>query len=177
MKAFTNIALVAWLVLALTASADERKADKPPADKEPATEPEFVARALSCVTNEIKVAELAQKHAASSDVKRFAQKIVASHTKARDELAERAKELKTTASTDLEKNQREAFDKLNKLEGAAWDKEFLHCVIHEHERAIPVCERWAKEAKDPKVRELAERGARMARDEIEEAKKIEKALK
>jgi putative membrane protein len=179
MKAFTKyVALAAWLVLALTVSAaDERKADKAPADREPATEQEFVAKALSCTTNEIKVAEMAQKHAASPEVKQFAQRIVATQTKVRDQLADKAKELKATVSTELDKDQRDAFDKLNKLEGAAWDKEFLRCFIHENEKALPVCEKWAKDAKDAKVRELAAQGVQSMRENLDQARKLEKTIK
>jgi putative membrane protein len=176
MKAFTKyVALAAWLVLGLAVyAADERK---DATDREPANEQEFVAKAISCVSHEIKMCEMAQKHAASPEVKQFAQKVITDNQKALAQLKDAARDLKANVSTELDKGQKEASDKLNKLEGAAWDKEFLQCFIREHEKSLPVCEKWAKEAKEAKVRELATQGVKTEKELLEEARKLAKNIK
>src|SRR6266702_1815669 len=100
-----GLAVVLALVLGLSAVAEDPKKpiERKPADKEPANDQEFVVKAIACDLCEAKMGERALKQAQSDDVKNFAQKMINDHTKNRDLLMDRAKEMKVAVVEGLEK--------------------------------------------------------------------------
>src|SRR5437763_14898448 len=122
-----SVGVLALLVMALPSRAD---------DREPATQQEFLAKAIATDMAEIKLGELALKQASNDDVKRFARKMVDDHSKHRDMLLERARVHKLAVVEGLDKEHQEKKDRLSKLEGKDFDREYMKCMVEGHEKAL-----------------------------------------
>jgi len=170
--------LAAILVLALAVRADENKLiEKKPADKEPTTDQEFLIWALSCEMSEVKFADMAIKSARNDEVTKLARKVRDDHQKIRDSLLDRAKEMKVAVVEGLEKHHREMYTRLGKLEGSAFDREYLKYLVEGHEKGVEMYRKWAKDARDSALRDVASRALNNAKSHLEEARQLQARLK
>ena len=169
----------AWLVLALAAQAVEDRPliEKKPAGKEPTTDQEFLIWAVSCEVSEVQFAERAVKKAKNADVRKLAQTILDHHTRSRDALLDKAKAMKVGVVAGLEKHHREAFDRLGKLEGEAFDREYARYLVEGHEKGVQMYQKWAKMASDSGLRDLASRALLHCKDHLEQARTLSAKLK
>src|SRR5262245_42288589 len=156
MKTFAKFSLVVALalVLGLSASAEDRKPliEKKEA-KEPTNDKEFITHAAACEIAEVKVSEFVAKSGFSADVQKFAQRMVDEHTKLRDRMRERGRDMKIAVFEGLEKEKQDRFDQLKKLKGSDFDREYMRWMIEGHEKALRAYEKWSKDAADPKLRD------------------------
>jgi len=169
---------LAFLVLALTSQADDRKLiEKKPADREPTTDQEFLVKAIACNMAEVKYGERALKQASNEEVKKFAQRMIDDHSKARDAFLEHAKERKLAVVQGLEKEHQITVERLAKLKGEAFDREYMHCMVEGHTRAVMMYETWAKKATDRDLAGLASRTLPKAKEHLEQARELLKKVK
>lgn len=179
MKSFMKFAgTVAFsLALCLTSRADNKKIIEKTEAREPKTDQEFLTHAIACEIAEVKTAELALKTSKNEDVRRFANRMITDHSKSRDALLERAKEIKLAVVEGVAKEQRERMEKLSKLEGSAFDREYMQCETEGHEIGLKMWEKWSLDAKEQNIRDLAKRSAAVVKEHLEMAREISKKLK
>jgi len=180
MKTFRNAAAVltvAFLVLPFALRADEKLIEKKPADREPTSEKEFLIKAIECEVCQVKVAERAVKQSSDKEVTEFARTMRDDHTKTRDALLERAKTMKLAVVEGLNKEQREAQEKLFKNEGKDFDREYMRHMILNHEKELKLYETWAKKADDKDLSDLASRTIPTVKKHLEDARRIFDRLK
>jgi putative membrane protein len=115
----------------------------------------FVKEAIEGNVAEVKLGELAQRKGGSNDVKSFGRTLVADHSKARDQSEALAKSLKMSLPTEPSAEAKHAYDRLAKLNGAAFDKEFAHYMVTDHQKDIAKYEEEAKEKKNPAASKYA----------------------
>jgi putative membrane protein len=169
---------VVILALALMVRADENKLiEKKPAEKEPTTDQEFLVWALACEMSEVKFADMALKSASNDSVKKLAQKVHDGHMKVRDDLLNEAKEMKVAVVEGLEKHHREMYAKLGKLEGGSFDREYLRYLVEGHEIGVKMYQKWAKEARNSTLRDIASRALLNTKDHLEQAQQLQARLK
>jgi putative membrane protein len=94
---------------------------------------EFVNRMAVAGMAEVELGKLASERAMDSDVKAFAQTMVRDHSRANDELARIAKQLDIPMPTQLDPMHRELADRLSKLKGAEFDREYMSAMVKGHE--------------------------------------------
>src|ERR1041384_5864618 len=75
---------------------------------------------------EIQLGKLAAERGSSPDVKAFGQMMVKDHTQAANELKPIATELKVQQPTQLDQKHKELADKLSKLKGNEFDREYIN---------------------------------------------------
>ena len=172
------LGLAGWLVLALTLSAaeDRELIEKKPAG-EPTTDQEFLVWAVACEMAEVKFAERALKQGESKEVKSFARKVLEQHVKTRDTLLAKAKQMKLGVVEGMEKHHREVYERLGKLEGASFDAEYTRYLIEGHEKGVKMYEKWAKDARDPQLRDIAGLALLTIKDHLEQARRLSAAAK
>jgi len=85
---------------------------------------------------EVQLGQLASQHAASPDVKAFGEMMVKDHTKANDELKPIAQKLGITPPTELDAMHNALADKLSKLHGAAFDREYMNAMVQGHTEVL-----------------------------------------
>lgn len=106
---------------------------------------------------EVELGRLAAKQAASKDVKAFAERMIADHSKAGEELKALAQQKKVTLPPDIMPKHKETMGKLSKLSGTEFDKEYVKAMVMDHEKDVTAFEATAKGAVDADVKAFAEK--------------------
>jgi len=84
---------------------------------------------------EIQLGKMGAQQATSPEVKSFAQMMVTEHTKANEELKPIAQQLEVQAPAQLDEKHQAVADRLSKLQGAEFDKEFMQVMVQAHQDA------------------------------------------
>jgi putative membrane protein len=82
---------------------------------------------------EVQLGKLAAERAANPDVKAFGEMMVKDHTQAANELKPIAKQLNVQQPTQLDQKHKDLADKLSKLQGSAFDREYIGAMVTGHE--------------------------------------------
>ena len=94
---------------------------------------EFInAMAIAGMT-EVQLGKLAAERAQNADVKAFGQMMVKDHAEAIDELKQAASPAGVQLPTQLDEKHRELADRLMKLQGEAFDREYMKAMVEGHE--------------------------------------------
>ena len=97
---------------------------------------QFVLDLMEAGTAEVQLGQLATQRGASPDVKQFGKMMIQDHTKAGEELKLIAMTYNIPADTTLSEKHRELTDKLSKLRGAEFDREYINAMIEGHQDVI-----------------------------------------
>ena len=104
---------------------------------------------------EVELGELAVKQAADKSVKQFGQQMVADHSKAGAELKQLASQKKVMLPAELTPKQKETMEKLSKLKGADFDREYVKEMVADHEKDVAAFTGVAQNATDADVKSFA----------------------
>jgi putative membrane protein len=85
---------------------------------------------------EVQLGKMAAEQAASPDVKAFGQMMVHDHSKAGDELKQVAAQLNVQPPTQPDKKHQDLADRLSKLSGAEFDREYMNAMVQGHEEVL-----------------------------------------
>ena len=85
---------------------------------------------------EVQLGKMATERAASGDVKAFGQMMVKDHSKAGEELKQVASQLNIQQPTQLDQKHKDLVDKLSKLQGAAFDREYMTAMVQGHQEVL-----------------------------------------
>jgi len=173
----TSLAAVLGLFVVLAVQADTPKLVERVEKGDPTTDKEFLIHAIACEMAEVKFADLAKKRAGSEDVRNLADTMLRDHTKTRDALLEQAKKMKLAVVEGLDKNKQDEYNRLSKLEGKDFDREFLQCAVKAHEKSKRIYTKWSKDASDADVKKAAESAMTTTTDHLDKAKKLSKSTR
>jgi putative membrane protein len=104
---------------------------------------------------EVELGKLAAQKAQSAEVKAFAQKMVEDHSKAGEELKQLASQKKVTLPTEILPKHKEIVEKLSKLSGADFDREYVKAMVADHEKDVTAFNSVAIGATDADVKAFA----------------------
>ena len=96
----------------------------------------FVNDILSDGMAEVDLAKMASDRAASPEVKQFAQMMIDDHTKAGDQLKQIASTHAVPTDAKVDDKHKDLMDKLMKMRGAEFDKEYMEAMVDDHEDAV-----------------------------------------
>jgi putative membrane protein len=115
----------------------------------------FIEKAAEGGMAEVQLGQLAASKASSDDVKKFGQKMVDDHSKADDQLKQLATSKGVNLPTDLDHSTKREMDKLSKLSGADFDREYMKTMVSDHKKDVSDFKSEASKAKDPDVKQFA----------------------
>jgi putative membrane protein len=95
---------------------------------------------------EARLGQLAAERAANAQVKRFASRMVNDHQKANNELKSIASKMAVQLPADLDAKHRELYDRLSKLKGAEFDREYMKAMVDGHQEVLSELERQADDS-------------------------------
>jgi putative membrane protein len=127
------LAAGAALVMICSTSAAFAKSDQ-----------DFLKDAIQGNLAEIAMGQLAQQKGNSEGVKSFGQMLSQDHSAANDKAMSLAKSLGVTSPTEPKPDAKAEQDKLSKLSGEAFDKEFAHHMVADHKKNIAEFNQQAK---------------------------------
>jgi len=137
----------------------------------------FIKEAVSGGMFEVKMGQMAEKQSSNEKVKSFGQRMVTDHSKANQELMDILHKDGITPPPGMEKKDMHTYEKLSKLNGTKFDKEYMKTMVSDHEKDIKAFEKEAKKGSNASLKDFASkttptlqehlRLAKETRDEIE----------
>lgn len=97
---------------------------------------EFVTRAASSNNFEVAAGALAQTRGTTDAIKHYGQHMVTDHTATGVELKSLATTKGWNAPVDMQPKEQENFNRLNELNGVAFDREFAEMMVVSHQEAV-----------------------------------------
>ena len=104
---------------------------------------------------EVALANLAIQKTQNEQVRQFAQQMVTDHTSINEELTTLAAGKKITLPAEVNSKQKATYDRLNGMEAANFDREFIKVMVKDHEAAVKLFERQSNSQADPDARTFA----------------------
>jgi putative membrane protein len=147
-----TLLLAALIGTAACLTATARAADE---DRNPLTDQQFVTKASAAGLAEVNLGTLAVQHAANNDVKKFAETMVDDHTKANRELNAIADKNRLVPAPTEDEAHRMLADRLARLSGANFDREYVSAMVKAHDEAVSLFEREAKDGQNKELKEFA----------------------
>lgn len=129
----------------------------------------FVNEAAAAGMADVAAGQLASQKSQNPQVRAFAQKMVEDHTKANAELMKlaSARDIKPPARPD--RGHKNAMEKLQKLEGDAFDRQYMKQQVDDHEKAVKLYERQSRSGRDAELKALAEKALPTLREHLKMA--------
>jgi putative membrane protein len=115
----------------------------------------------------------AQANGSSDDVKTFAQRMIADHTKANDELKGLAAKKGVSLPTELDQKHQAMQQKLEKMKGADFDRAYMQHMVQAHKQAVTLFQNEAKTGKDADARAWAEKTLPTLQEHLKMATEID----
>ena len=137
---------------------------------------DFAKKVAAGGAAEVELASMAEQKATSPDVKNLASRLHTDHMKANDELMKIAKQKGWDLPTTPTAEQKATKDKLEKLSGAEFDKEFTATMVRNHRANIPNFQREADKGADPDVKNFASMVLPTLKEHLDMAVKTQQSL-
>jgi putative membrane protein len=115
----------------------------------------FASKAAQGGMAEVEMGRLAAQRAGDPEVKAFGERMVSDHSKANAELKSIASKKGLQLPGDLSSEQKSEMDKLTKLSGAEFDKEYMSAMVDDHEEDVKEFETQSKDGNDPDIKTFA----------------------
>ncbi|MEJ7862018.1 MAG: DUF4142 domain-containing protein [Pyrinomonadaceae bacterium] len=132
---------------------------KPPSDKGDSVvtggDLAFMNDAAPGSMAEVELGKMAAGKSPNAEVKAFGQKMVEDHSKAGEELKQIAAQKKVTLPPDVMPVHKQLMEKLSKVSGADFDKEYVKAMVEAHEKDVAAFENASKTAADADVKSFA----------------------
>jgi len=125
------------------------------ADRMDKSDSDFVTKAAQGGMAEVKLGQLAASKGSSQEVKDFGQKMVTDHGKANDQLKEIASKKGMTLPTDIDASAQATYDRLSKLDGAAFDKAYIADMVKDHKTDVAEFKRESTRGMDSDLKSFA----------------------
>jgi putative membrane protein len=157
MEGRRNLVSRALLVVAaaLAAAVGTVRAE-PDTNLDPATR-QFFADAVSGSTMELAGGAFAVSKAERDDVKALGRQLMNDHARMNRDVIVLAKDLGDLLSNELRPDDRKVVDRLQKLDGAEFQREYLKAIVEHHTRELAMFEKQAASGTNPQVKAYAEK--------------------
>jgi putative membrane protein len=147
-------------------AADDEKKGKESGDKE------FASKVCASSMAEVNLSELAARLASNPAVRQFAQRMIADHRRASQEMLQMANRRSITLPKGMDDEHQKCFDKLKKLSGAEFDREYMEAMVKDHEKAVEAFEKESKDGKDEAMKRWATQLTPIMKRHLEMARKV-----
>ena len=144
----------------------QRPADATAADKK------FVKEAAEGGLAEVELGKLAQEKGSSDSVKQFGERMVQDHSKANDELKKAAAEANISVPDAMPAKDRRLKDKLSKLSGSEFDREYMKAMVSDHKTDLKAFERESQSGRIPQIKEFASNTIPTLQDHLKSAEQV-----
>jgi putative membrane protein len=138
----------------------------------PTSDRHFMDGAAQGGMAEVELGQLAEQNAQNADVKAFAKRMVDDHSKANDQLKQLASQEGVTLPTTLSAKDQATKAKLEKLQGAAFDKAYMQDMVKDHKKDVAEFKHASTAAKTPALRDWAKQTTPTLESHLQEAEKV-----
>jgi putative membrane protein len=183
----SNSALVKSVVIALAMSlpaglaqaADSKTSSstKTSSSKLSSADSDFIKEAAQGGMMEVELGKTAQDKASNEKVKDFGKRMEQDHSKANDELKKIASDKGVQLSSDLDKKHKSKMDKLTKLSGAEFDRQYMRDMVSDHKDDIKKFQNVADKSKDADLKKFASQTLPTLKEHLQLAESTADAVK
>jgi putative membrane protein len=117
----------------------------------------FMRDAYMAGTAEVELSRLALQRSPDREVRRFAQRMVDQHSRANRDLIELARREGVRLPTGMDRTHRQAYDRLRRMSGNAFDRVYLDVMMRDHDQAVALFRAQERHGRDRDVRAFAAR--------------------
>lgn len=117
----------------------------------------FVHKAATAGMAEVKLGQMAADQATNPEVRKFGQRMVDDHTRANRELMDICERKGITVGKTMDHHHADMMERMSKMSGADFDRQYMNHMVKDHDEAIDLFEREAKDGQDPDLRTFAEK--------------------
>jgi len=104
---------------------------------------------------EVELGRLATQRAGDASVREFGARMVADHSRANSELKSIAAKKGMQLPAEITSDQKSEVDKLSKMSGAEFDKEYMSMMLKDHETDVKDFDTQSKEGNDAEIKAFA----------------------
>lgn len=133
---------------------------------------EFINEAAQDGLAEVQLGQLASERAASDAVKQFGQRMVQDHTQVNNQLQQLATQKGVTLPKTLNNENQQVKQRLSKLSGAQFDREYMNHMVQAHEKDVAAFESQAQQGQDADVKAFAAQRLPALQEHLQEARSI-----
>jgi putative membrane protein len=137
---------------------------------------DFAAEAAQGGLMEVRLGELAQQQAKSTNVKDFGQRMVEDHGQANDKLKQIAEQKGIELPQDLSEDAQATYEELQGKSGAEFDQAYMDEMVSDHEDDVAAFEDYVENAKDLELRSFAEEILPTLKEHLEQAKQTQEQV-
>jgi putative membrane protein len=173
------VALLFPATFAISASdiGKDRKETRDSKGKLPSGEERFMKEAASGGLMEVELGKVAVQKGSHQRVKEFGKRMQADHSKANDQLKKIAAKKDVELPTEPSGEHKSTMDKLTKLSGAEFDREYMEAMVDDHKEDIEKFQTQADKGKDPDVKKFASDNLPILKKHLELAQSTQKQVK
>jgi putative membrane protein len=106
---------------------------------------------------EVRISRLATERASAPEVKEFARRMIEDHDKANAELQQLAEQKGVTLPTEPDREHQQVYDKLSRLQGAEFDREYFRVMRKDHDKVVAEFKKEIDTTQDPQIKALAQK--------------------
>jgi putative membrane protein len=125
---------------------------------------------------EVEMGQLAIQRAADPAVKEFGQRMVTDHSRAGAELKTIASRKQIQLPTEISSSQKSMVDKLSKLSGAEFDKEYMSGMVKDPEEDAKEFQTQSNEGNDPDIKAFAAKTLPIIQEHLQMARTVAKKV-
>jgi putative membrane protein len=125
---------------------------------------------------EVEAGKVAAQKAANPEVKKFGEKMVQEHSKMLEEGKQLAQKKGVKPDEGADSKHKQNLKELQAKSGDDFDREYVTQMVQDHEGALNLVQKIAKDAKDPEIKALAQKGEPHVKQHLEEARKLRASL-
>ena len=173
----TLSAIGSWAVLAHQDSQSAASNRSTAAKSRPAMgDAHFAKEAAQGGMAEVKLGQLAQGKGSNDSVKSFGKRMIDDHSKAGDKLKELASRESIPLPTDISAKDQATYDRLSKLNGAAFDRAYARDMVKDHETDLAAFQKEANAGKDDSLKSFASETLPTLQDHLKQAKDMMRSV-
>jgi putative membrane protein len=166
----TTTVMLSWLFMSATQIQAQQERALPRTqtltDDSPLTDEMFVKKALASGKVEVELARMALQQSNDAQIKQFAQEMIRDHSKVDKELLAATGERQPESRTEggrrpgrtgmLDRESQRILDQFTQLRGPEFDRAFTRQVVKDHEKAVSLFQKEAKNGQNASLKSLAE---------------------
>jgi putative membrane protein len=103
----------------------------------------FIEKMAQANIAEVKLGQLAAERASNAQVKQFGRRMISDHQKANNELKQIASKMAVQLPAETDAKHQQLYDRLSKLKGAEFDREYMNAMVDGHQEVAQELERHA----------------------------------
>jgi len=157
-------------------ATDQSNAGAADTTKASRSDTKFMKEAAMGGMLEVELGRVAVQNAGSDQVKQFGQRMIDDHGKGNDELKALAQAEGVALPTELDSKHAKEVQRMQKLSGAYFDREYMKMMLEDHHKDIKAFEHEAQKGDDPEVKAFASKTLPTLRSHLSMVEQTRSAL-